>query len=54
MLHPHVVDFLCKHFRENNKHLIRYDKENTWKNLHKALLDCLEGKKEKIIPGVSV
>jgi len=48
------VDFLCKYFKENNKHLIKYDRDNTWNNLYKALLTCLAGKKNKIAPGVTV
>jgi len=45
---------LCQRFRENSRHLIRFDRENTWKNLHKAILNCLEGKKGRITPMVTV
>lgn len=41
---------LCTRFKENNKHLIKYDQENTWKGFYQALLACLEGEKDKIVP----
>lgn len=41
---------LCKRFKNNNRHLIKYDAENTWKILYNGILSCLEGKKTKIIP----
>lgn len=41
---------LCKRFKENNKHLLIYDRENTWKVFYKAMMDCLDGKKGKIVP----
>lgn len=41
---------LCRRFKTNNKHLIKYDQENTWKGFYQALLDCLEGRKGKIVP----
>lgn len=40
---------LCREFKENNKHLLKYDQLNTWKYLYQGILDCLSGKKGKII-----
>jgi glycosyltransferase involved in cell wall biosynthesis len=41
---------LCKRFKENNRHLIKYDQENTWNALRIAISDCLSGIKGKIVP----
>jgi len=41
---------LSKKFKNNSRHLIKYDRENTWQNLYKGIINCLEGKKEKIFP----
>lgn len=42
------LDMLCKRFKQNNAHLIKYDKEKTWNVLYSGMLACLEGKKERI------
>lgn len=41
---------LCYKFKENNKHLLRYDRERTWKHLYAAIQECLSNTKTKISP----
>lgn len=49
----HVKE-LCAMYKENNKGLIRYDRETTWKALYQAILTCLDNKKGKILAGKHV
>lgn len=63
MCNPNVVDVrekliysiknlsaLCSKFKKNNAGLIQYDRENTWGEFQRAVLECLNGTKGKIAP----